>query len=127
MRVFQTRVFAGVARKCNVGDPALWHAAMQANAGMVAADLGGEVVQLRLARGATGKPGGFRTFTLLRPGLRAVFIHGLAKNERADLHRDEMAALWRLAKLILSYTDGEMAAAVKTGALIEVLDDQAIP
>jgi hypothetical protein len=126
MRVFKTRVFAGIARKWNMGDAALWRAAMQADAGQVEADLGGEVIQQRLGRAPGGKPSGFRTFAFLRPGNRVVFVHGLAKNERAALRRDEMTALWQLAKLVLSYTDDEIAMALQTGALIEVVDDQAI-
>jgi hypothetical protein len=126
MRVFKTKVFAGIARKWNMGDAALWRAAAQADGGLMEADLGGEVIQQRLGRAADGKPSGFRTFTFLRPGSRAVFVHGLATNERTIPHRDEMAALWKLAKLMLSYTNDEIAMALQTGALIEVMDDQTI-
>jgi hypothetical protein len=126
MRVFKTKVFAGIARKWNMGDAVLWRAAMQANAGLMEADLGGEVIEQRLGRAAGSNDRGFRTFTFLRPGNRVVFVHGLAKNERAALRSDEIAALWQLAKLMLSYTSDEIAVALQTGALIEVVDDQTI-
>jgi len=125
MRVFKTRVFAGTAHKWHIGESALWHAATHAAATVTEADLGGEVLLLRLRR-APETARSLRTFTCLRAGLRAIFLHGLAKNERSDLKRDELAAMWKLAKLMLNHTDRDLAAAMHTGALIEVADDQTV-
>jgi hypothetical protein len=42
---------------------------------------------------------------LFRAGVRAVFVHGFAKNERDNIERDELAAIKKLAAGLLAYDD----------------------
>ncbi len=53
-------------------------------------------------------------------GTRAVFVHGFAKNERANISRHELATLKELASQILAYDDKTLVQAVTFGTLIEV-------
>lgn len=88
--------------------------------GLIDADLGGGVIKQRIARRGQGKSGGFRAMILYKRAATAVFVHGFAKNERANITQDELAALKELADLVLRYDEQGMAQAVSSGALIEV-------
>ncbi len=57
---------------------------------------------------------------LYKRATRAVFVHGFAKNERANIAKDELATLKELASQILAYDDKALAQAVTFGTLIEV-------
>jgi hypothetical protein len=87
---------------------------------LVAADLGGGVIKQRIARPGQGKSGGFRTLIVFKTGIRAIFVHGFAKNERDNIEKDEFAALKRLAAELLAYDDDVLAQAVASGVLLEV-------
>ena len=72
---------------------------------MVDADLGGGVLKQRTARAGGGKAGGLRTIVPFRAGSRAVFVHGFAKSERANIRDDELAAFRMLAAKLLGYDE----------------------
>ena len=78
----------------------------------------------RIARAGGGKSGGFRTIVLFRAGSRAVFVHGFAKSERANIRDDELAAFKMLAAELLGYDELAIARAVAVGVLIEVGSDE---
>jgi hypothetical protein len=60
-----------------------------------------------------------------RAETRAVFAFGFAKNDRANLDRDEEAAFKKAAKLVLAFSDDQIEAEVESGRLTEVnCDDQ---
>lgn len=120
LRVFKTKAFARFARKSALDDSALCEAIADAERGLIDADLGGGVIKQRLARHGQGKSGGFRVFVLYKRGSRAFFVHGFAKSERANITRDELAALKELASEMLAYSETEIAKAVALGPLIEV-------
>src|SRR5271154_4602397 len=96
---------------------------MDAERGLVDADSGGGVIKQRLARAGGGKSGGFRTIVLFRSGKCAFFVHGFAKNERDNISDAELAAFRMLATEMLAYDDAAIAAALTTGALVEVTGD----
>src|SRR5712691_11696237 len=120
MRIFKNKPFNRFARKGGLDDPTLCEAIANAEHGLIDADLGGGVIKQRIARPGKGKSGGFRTVIAYKRGTRAVFIHGFAKNERANISRDELATLKELASQILAYDDKTLAQAVAFGTLIEV-------
>ncbi len=123
MRVFKGKVFDRFARKAGISNTTLSGAIYDAALGLVDADLGGGVIKLRLARPGGGKSGGYRSIVLFRARERAVFMYGFAKNERDNIGTDELVAFRKLARAVLAYGDDELAAALATGALIEVIDD----
>jgi hypothetical protein len=120
MHVFKNKSFARFARKNEVSDADLCKAIRDANNGLIAADLGGGVIQQRLARKGSGKSGGFRTLILFRAGERAIFVHGFAKSEVENIRPDELAALKKLAAKMLAYRREEMEMATASGTLMEV-------
>ena len=78
------------------------------------------MVKKRVALAGRGKSGGVRTLLAYKVGNKAFFVYGFAKNSRANVSTDELKALKRLAKELLSYSDKALIEAIKHGALIEV-------
>jgi hypothetical protein len=124
LRVFKTKTFARFARKAGLGDATLCKAIVDAERGLIDADLGGGVIKQRIARPGEGKSGGFRVVILYKRGKRGkrgFFVYGFAKSERANIARDELAALRELASQMLAYDETEIAKAIASGPLIEVI------
>jgi hypothetical protein len=94
MRVYKIKGFARFQRGECIADRALVEALLAAERGLVDADLGGGLIEQRVARPGQGKSGGFRTLIAYRRGERAVFLFGFAKNERANIDDDELEE-WR--------------------------------
>jgi len=78
----------------------------------------------RIARPGRGKSSGFRTVILYRRSVRAFFVYGFAKSDRANITQDELAALRELASEMLAYDDAEITKAIESGPLIEVTCDE---
>ena len=120
LRIWKTKSFARFARKSGLDDEQLCKAVADVERGLIDADLGRGVIKQRIARRGKGKSGGFRAVILYRRGARGFFVHGFAKNDRANISLDELAALKELAREMLAYDDAQIAAAVAPGPLIEV-------
>ena len=128
MRVFKSRPFTRFAIKSGISDTALCKAVMDAEQGLIDADLGGGVIKQRVARRGQGKSGGFRTMILFKAGTRAFFVHGFAKNERDNINDDELTAFKKLAEKMLNYKDTELTEAVNKNTLTEIIcNEQTIP
>jgi hypothetical protein len=105
----------------------LCKAVIDAERGLIDADLGGGVIKQRVAREGGGKSGGFRTMVLFRTGTRAFFVYGFAKNERDNIELDELTEFRRLAARMLNYSDAELRHAISNNKLTEVFyEDKAI-
>ncbi len=120
LRIFKNKSFARFARKNDIADEDLCEAVRDANRGLIDADLGGSVIKQRIARKGAGKSGGFRTLILFRVKELAIFVHGFAKNELENIRPDELAALKKLAFIMLGYRDDALSKAVASGTLVEV-------
>jgi hypothetical protein len=120
LSVFKNRAFARFARKARIADPALWNAASLANQGMIDADLVGGVLKLRIARMGEGKSGGSRSIVVFKKNNRAVFVHGFEKKDVANIGTRDLESFGKLAALILSFSDAEIAQHVLAGSLIPV-------
>lgn len=118
--VLKTKAFARFARKARISDADLWKTAGEVNAGAIDADLGGGVIKQRIARMGEGKSGGFRSILLFRQKLRAVFVYGFEKKDRANIDAKELGAFRELAHVVLGYSEAELLQRVKDGALLEV-------
>lgn len=97
---------------------------MNAEVGLIDADLGGGVVKQRVARHGEGKSGGFRTIILFTTGTLAFFVHGFAKNARPNISSEELIALRRLAGEMLNYNQTELDRAINNKTLSEVICDE---
>ena len=120
MRIFKNKPLARFARKNEISDADLCLAIRNANRGLIDADLRGGVIKQRVARKGEGKSGGFRTLILFKVGELAFFVHGFAKNDRANIEVDELLAFKKLAAIVLAYRKEELARAVISGTLVEV-------
>lgn len=123
MWVFKNKAFSKWATKEGLSDGALLAAVEEIARGLVDADLGGHVFKKRVAVGGRGKSGGVRTLLAYRAGDKAFFVYGFAKNVRANISDKELKALKLYADTLLSYSKAELNKAVKSGALIEVVND----
>jgi hypothetical protein len=120
MRVFKTKPFSRFAERNEISDEDLCGALERALRGLRNADLGGSVIKQRIARKGEGKSGGFRSMILFNAASRAVFVHGFAKKDLGNISPKELSALKKLARIMLAYSDGQIAMVVASGTLIEV-------
>ena len=124
MKIYKNKEFNKWAAKEGLKDEVLSAAVNEIERGIIDANLGGNIVKKRVAVGGRGKSGGVRTLLAYKVGDRAFFIYGFAKNAQANIKQDELKALKLYAKVLLAFSDKELAKAVKTGALIEVECDE---
>ncbi|MGU3494756.1 type II toxin-antitoxin system RelE/ParE family toxin [Xanthobacteraceae bacterium A53D] len=123
MAVFVTKEFARFARKSRLSAHRLLLAAADVRDGQHDADLGGGVFKQRVAREGGGKSGGFRTIIVFRAGTDSFFVHGFAKNSKANISPQELKALKLLAEILLGFSATDIATACSAGQLIEVMPD----
>ena len=124
MRIFRNMAFTRFAKKSRISDVALCKAVMNAERGLIDADLGGGVIKQRVAREGEGKSGGFRTMILFKTGTRAFFVHGFAKNKVDNISDNDLVLLRRLAAEMLNYNETELTQAINNNLLIEVTCDE---
>ena len=89
-------------------------------AGLIDAELGGDVVKKRVALPGRGKSGGVRTLVATRRATRWFFVFGFEKNERSNVSANELEALQMLASELLALSGPQLAKAVEDGALQEI-------
>lgn len=119
-RVFKTRHFSRWMRKTDLTDAALCQAVTEMVAGLVDADLGGDVVKKRVALPGRGKRGGARTLVATRKASRWFFVFGFEKNEKSNVTPTELEALQLLAAELLSLTSRQLDEAVDDATLMEI-------
>ena len=120
MRKLKTRHFSKWALKLQISDQQLLMAAQELEAGIFAANLGGNCYKVRIARQFTGKSSGFRTIIAYKKSARLIFLYGFAKNERANIAANELCALKKLSNDYMSLTFQELERAIKMGILSEL-------
>lgn len=122
-RVFKTRHFSRWMRKSDLTDQALCAAVGEMAAGLIDAELGGDVLKKRVGLPGRGKRGGVRTLVATRKGNRWFFVFGFEKSERANITPTELDALQTLASSLLALTAAQLDTAVKDGTLQEICHD----
>lgn len=120
MRVFKTKWFSRYATRVDIDDRSLIEAIKRAEKGLVDAELGGNLIKLRIAREGQGRSSGYRTLIAYRKNKRAVFLYGFAKNERENIEDDELMSLKELASAWLKAEDHEINQSLSNGLLKEV-------
>lgn len=123
-RVFRTHHFARWMRKSELTEAALCVAVNEMAAGLIDAELGGDVVKKRVALPGRGKRGGARTLVATRKARRWFFVFGFEKNERANITPTELEALQTLAGSLLGLTSAQLNNAVEDGTLLEICHGQ---
>ncbi len=121
MRVFKTKYFHKWAKKASLSEESLRIAAEELVAGLVEANLGGNLYKKRVPLVNKGKRGGFRTLLAYKKEERSIFLYGFEKNEKDNIDNTEEEALKKLAKKLLFMSQKEIDFAVDNGELIEVM------
>ena len=123
VRIFAIEGFERFRRKERIKSQALTEAIDRAVKRLIDADLGGGLIKQRITRPGQGKRGGYRTIIAYRADQRAVFLFGIAKNERDNISPDELVR-WRLIGAdLLQASENAIARAVADDELTEVQDD----
>jgi hypothetical protein len=116
--VYKTKPFARFAKKARIADSDLWHAAQNADLGMI--DAGGGVIKQRIARRGEGKSGGSRSIIVLRRDDRAVYVFGFEKKDMANISSNDLLAFRRYASTYLGFSIGEMNRLVEDGTVHQI-------
>jgi hypothetical protein len=124
LSVYKTKLFVRFARKARISDADLWKAADLANRGLIDADLGGGVIKQRIARSGEGKSGGSRSIIASRKEDRAIYIFGFEKKDQANVDRNDLEVLRKLAKAFLGYTTADMAREIRSGQLVVIVGSE---
>lgn len=122
MRIFKTKWFVRYVRHEQISDHSLHDAIDRAERGLIDADLGGGVIKQRVARTGQGRSGGYRMLIAYRSGNRAVFMYGIAKNDRGNIDEDELTTLREIGATWLTAQPEELGKAIKEGILEEISD-----
>lgn len=120
VRTFKSKWFARFARREQITEKSLFEAIDRAEQGLIDADLGGGLIKQRVARQGQGRSGGYRMIVAYRAKNRAVFIFGLAKNERENIEPDELVFLRILAENWLAADSSTIHKEIEAGNLQEV-------
>jgi hypothetical protein len=122
MRVFKNKWFARWARTEEILDSVLVQVASEVVAGQVEADLGGCLFKKRLARGGSGKRGGYRVLLgYKKPDVeRIIFLYAFPKNAKASISDKEKEALSLVAEAFVAATEAQLGLLLKEGSLVEV-------
>lgn len=123
MGVYETREFSRFARKAKLDFQALLKAADAVASGQWDADLGGGVFKQRVAREGGGKSGGFRVIVVCKIGGHIFFVHGFAKNEKANITPKELKVLKSFATIFLGLDAEALEKAIAAGEITEVAND----
>jgi hypothetical protein len=123
VKIFKTKDFNNFARREAIADRTLHKTAVQIEAGLIDADLGGGVIKQRVPRPGKGKSGGYRVIVCFRKGHRLFFVHGFAKSRQSNISAAELIDLRDLAKILLNLTDEQLANAIVSGTVLEILEE----
>lgn len=123
-RVFKTRTFARWSRKSGLPDRTLLTAVAEISAGLVDAELGGNVYKKRVPMPGRGKSGGARVLIATRLGERWFFLYGFAKNERDTIDDEDLVTLQRTADVLLKMDAESLGRALRAGELTEICHEK---
>lgn len=123
-RVFKARTFARWSRKAGLPDRTLCAAVVEIAAGLVDANLGGNVDKKRVPISGRGKSGGARVLVATRLAERWFFLFGFAKNERGTIDEPELTALQMTAEALLDMDPRSLENAIQAGELTEICDEE---
>ena len=119
VRIFKNTWFARFSDKEGITDGELKEAVNRLEAGQ-AADLGGGVYKVRMARPGEGKSGGYRVIVFFRSEERTFFAYGFAKSDRDNIDEKEKKDFKELAKKYMDLTDEVIERSVKMGKFVEI-------
>jgi hypothetical protein len=120
LRIFKNAWFKRFTGRERISDATLVKVIAKAEKGAVDANLGGNVIKLRVARSGQGKSSGYRTIVVFRQEDKAFFVYGFAKKELDNISKDELKVFKRAAKELLALSDGQIAKLIEVEGLTEI-------
>jgi hypothetical protein len=123
-RVFKTRTFSHWSRRAGLPDRTLCAAVAEIAAGLVDANLGGNVYKKRIPMPGRGKSSGARVLVATRLAERWFLLFGFAKNERDTIDERELTALQMTARALLDMDLRSLEKALQAGDLTEICDEE---
>ena len=106
-----------------MADAMLFFAAREVALGLYDTDHGSGLYKKRIAVvSGRGKSGGARTLLVWNRSDRVVFLFGFKKNQRDSVSKSALKPFKAIAKLINSFSENELALAVKEGELYRVTE-----
>jgi len=115
-----TKQFAKWAKKQKIQTEDLANALEEFKKGGYEANLGAYLYKKRIRFQGKGKSGSGRSIIVYKKGDRAIFIHGFAKKEKANLSKKEFLLLKEFAKVLLSLSREKIDIALQNGDFKEV-------
>jgi hypothetical protein len=125
MKRFKTKHFNKWAKKSGISDSDLLQACHELEKGLFAANLGGNVFKIRMAKGSRGKSGGYRTILAYVKDVRIVYLYGFSKNERENISAKELDAFKKLSRDYLALSPIQLVRAKEMGILISLEEPNA--
>lgn len=122
-RAFKTKTFNQWMRKTELKDEDLLFAVSEMEAGLIDANLGGNVYKKRIALPGMGKRAGARTLVAGKIFRTWFFIFGFVKNEKDNINDDELVHLQGAANRLLHLTDKDIEEAILSGELKELINN----
>ncbi len=116
-----TKHFSKWIAKHKLSDKDLQAALSELETGKFEANLGGYLYKKRVRFEGRGKSGSGRTIICYKKDDRAIFIHGFAKNEKANLSTKELHALKEFSRILIKLSASEIEVAIENGDFIEVI------
>lgn len=120
MRILKNKIFQRWAKDISLDDQNLVDAIEEMENGLFEASLGGGIYKKRMGIGNRGKSGGIRTIVAFKMNDKAFFVHGFAKNEKANISDKEKEELKSYAKLLFGLDEKQIKYAIQKGELVEV-------
>ncbi|AGF74126.1 toxin-antitoxin system, toxin component, RelE family [Bartonella australis AUST/NH1] len=124
MRIFKLKSFAKFADKERLCDDKLRAVVEEVEAGIIHADLGGNVIKQRIARDGQGKRGSYRVVLLYKVGKLAFFVHGFAKSKEDNISKAQEDKFKELAKIFLDLTKTELDKLLVTKKFTEIQNEK---
>lgn len=120
MWVLKVKWFTRYAKQENIDDATLSDAIKRAEAGLIDAVLGGNLIKVRIAKKGHGRSGGHRTLIGYKENKIAVFLYGFAKNELDNISDKQEKSLKEIASKLVKMSDNEINQQIFQGTLDEV-------
>ena len=119
-RILLIHDFAKFVKRERISEATLVDAVERVERGLVDADLGGNLLKLRVARPGQGRSGGYRTVVACKVGETAYFLTGYGKNDLDNVGDATLAWLRRIACELLDLSEGEIHQSKVEGLITEI-------
>lgn len=120
MRVFKVKWFTRYAKQEGIDDKTLSEAIERVEMGLVDADLGGNLIKIRIPRKGQGRSGGYRTLIAYKKNKMAVFLYGFSKNESDNISKAQEKSLKELVTRLIKSSAQEINKSINNGTFEEV-------